>query len=243
MFTVKPGDRICIVGDSITEDVNVGGWYRPFMDNIRAYYHASPYATYPAGAGGVTLTPTFVTHPPPTLSGAGTGISGGQTADIIAAWSTLVTAFEPFDTIIIQLGINDWRHQPGTTQAATIANVNTLCSAAYGGKYRDLLWCGPCCGDLSVGEDWSSFGNAAQTNLDALNTAMSAAVIANGYTYVDWRTPFKALEQSSGFNPSHLGQGIFTVDGVHPGPANGQPLPNLGQRYLSSWTLPSVAIT
>lgn len=245
LFTIKRPDRICVVGDSITEDVNVGGWYRPFMDVVRARYSGSPRARFSklTGTAGQTLSKATAnvidtSNAQPILVGAGSGISGGQTADILAAWSTLVTAFEPFDTIIIQLGINDWRHS--TLEATTVANVQTLCDASHGGKYRDLMFIGPCCGDLGSGEDWSQFSGASQLAIDSLSAAMQTAVTGLGYTYVDWRTPFKALETTAGFNNSHLGQGVFTVDGVHPGPANGQPLANLGQRYMSSWALQKV---
>jgi hypothetical protein len=241
VFTFARGMSTLFLGDSITVDVNLGGYYRPLVSWAQARYPQSPQARFSKSPGGLFVYSQVVETAGPTFITGGSGISGGTTSDIIANWSTLVTPFEPFDCIIIELGINDWRHS--FSNATIQANVNTIMSAPYAGQFttkNPVLWVGPMCGDIGNGEDWSQFVTAGQLALDSACSTIQTAVLANGGVYADIRTPFKSWEQA-GNNPSHLGQGIMTVDGVHPGPTDGQPQPVLGQFLMCDWMLPSVA--
>jgi len=201
-LTIHNGDAICIVGDSITEDPILGHWFATTFQSL--------------------LT---AKSPGTTIVGAGSGIFGGTTDDIIANWSTLYTAFLPFNKAIIELGINDVRH--GFTVAHTQANVATIGGLIAASGVTKWAWIGPWLGDLGQGENWALYAaNPFQLAIDATNLGICSTILSLGQTFVDWRDYGKEWEPPN--NPTQAVDGIATVDGVHP-------VNPLGRDILGNW--------
>lgn len=221
-FAIRKSDVVCFLGDSITGDPTLGGWFAPLMATI----NSTP------GYAGVRWT-------------GGADGSGDTTGTTISLWSSLVTAFEPFDTIVIELGINDVRNMalnqsrgnPNGIYDPSVTDANVRAILTLASKYRQIMWCGPAWGvDANYGEAWRYWGRfdtadppvMFQIPLNLMSQIIGGICAETGQawsgktTYVDWRASVLAWERAH--NTGNAGNGVATVDGIHPNVAVGKPL-------------------
>ncbi len=240
---IRPGDRIGIIGTSLTSGIppttQPRGWWRDVLDYglplFRGYnaggrvtaLASSPFARTPA-----TVARPVIVHVPTVAE-----IAGAKVSDNVALWDTLVGNYGPIDTLIAEGNINDTYHD--TPEQDFRDSIQELFALALAAGATQILWLGAMFGYItgvnppnSPGEKWSLYaGDAFQLKIDQYNTWVSEEVATLGSRgmFVNLRPALQALEPT--VNPGDLGSGVYTSDGVH--------LTNLGLFKVAELARPS----
>lgn len=218
---INHGATVAFVGDSTSHTVT--GWYNGgFITTVNAAL--APVPAPPATFTGLKATFTGLkatvnrgTTAPPIVVVDG-GISGNTVANLDSRISALLTANTP-SVVFIAVGTNDILF--GTDPSAFSASYADVLSKIQAYQTGTPVAC------LSIymrGEQWgagpvwvdaTSIGFPAGTNalVDQFNGLISAACAAAGAIFIDTRSQFLQAEIIS--NPSQLGDGVFTMDGIH----------------------------
>jgi lysophospholipase L1-like esterase len=236
-FPIVAGDRVHVVGDSIT----FFGWATAtgsFFDQIAATWaNPSPAPIYSNSSGGKVVTgggTVVVANSQPTRRGitpTTSGIVGNKASDIAGAVASRIVAFNP-TKLIIEVGINDF-----------LASTDpTAFGISYDSIVTQTLSALPSCqimclSLLSYNEQWAAGpawpGDAVPTYDNAIQTVCTN----RGCTYVDLRTPLLAYEAAHNTpGPPGAGLGIVTSDGIHP-------IVTSGQVLMGTWVFANVTVT
>lgn len=225
-LTLRPGDVVSFLGDSITAGVGQGSYYAAnYIPTINAAYQkagtvmTTTLAQATTRAGAVSTSPLLAPQDyRPTVLNA--GVSGDTIAMMLARVNTDVIAHNP-TVVIIEGVINDVKNGTNLgTLAATCATLISTIKAALPGVR--MLWVGGFC----FGETYPSAG--ADIPTPSYNAVVATACANAGIPYVDVRTPQQAYEAIHNPPPTSVDTGIMCLDagppGVHPSAAVGQPV-------------------
>lgn len=225
-------DVIGLIGDSISSGFGVtNGWMFNFMPSVKGQ-------SFSMAPAGVPLRPSIGYAAQRFPSFVLDASPGRKVGDISPTIATILAPFIAMRTnvYIVQLGTND---AGALVPAATFATqVNTVCAAIVAAPfYKMMIWIGP----GFQGENWPDGANSLDTVLDGLrdkDTQLPSLISAYPNTsYVSWRQCRIAAENAK-TNPTHLGQGIYTSDGVHPFSAPSSANVVSGDQLLSDFTVP-----
>jgi len=217
MFTISPGMRLCPVGTSLTAgglpNGQPRGWWCDVFGvggrlstGMAAFTPVTALGVQTSGLARGSTSPPIAVHRPIIAE-----IGGAKLADNIASWSTLVTAYEPFDALIVEGNINDV--VAATNQTTFTNQVNQILDLGAG--YGQIFWMAAMLGDTGNGENDTLFGNAFNTSIDTYNTIIQTqmALRSSKYTFCNVRAAMKTWETTN--NTAHVGQGLLTIDGIH----------------------------
>ncbi|HET7560196.1 MAG TPA: SGNH/GDSL hydrolase family protein [Limnochordia bacterium] len=193
MFQLEDGQRVLMIGDSIT-DCDRRGNHKPL------------------GAGYVREIADLVAarYPERSIEFINQGISGNTVRDLARRWETDVLAYEP-DWLSISIGINDvWRQLDGRPEQAVLIDEyratygELLVKSTASGKTRLILM------ETSViGEQPDAEGNRL---LEPYNLCIRQLAAEYGAVVVPMRRAFfTAIARRP--------QQQWTTDGVHPNAA------------------------
>ncbi len=238
--TVRPGNKVVFVGDSIT----LAAWYAVtggLVDQINAQIPtvvAPRYATLAGGARAATLAPAAVaaTVAPVSIQSpirvVNSGVSGDETANIDAAVAARITDYNP-DVIVLLVGVND----------VNLLESTAFITTHYGSILSQIRAWSPtvpiaCLSILFIGELWGAgpvWANAKDTALNDANTAIQGLCATYNATYIDARARALTYETVNNAPAPGAASGILTSDGIHPNAT--------GKLQLGDWTIGSFTVT
>lgn len=225
MLRLANGDKLVIIGDSITEGQGQGTWYGPWLTGLQA--SGPPLVSIPAG-GAMTsgvASVTSVARNVNSLTVVNAGVAGNRLDQLLARLATDCIAQNP-TAVIVECAVNDIaQFTPPATYRGTHDTVlgNLIAAGISAAKIASVgVFCyNEIYPDTGVG----SFGAA----IDAQEAQTSASCAAVGVTYVDVRTPQQLYESLHNTPPPGAQTGILCLDGagargVHPNAALGIPM-------------------
>jgi lysophospholipase L1-like esterase len=237
-FPIVAGDRVHVVGDSITQF----GWATAagsFFAQVNATWATPALAPiYASSSGGKVVASggaVVIANSQPqgkAITATTSGVSGNKVADIQSAVASRIVAFNP-TKLIIEVGINDF-----------LASTDpTAFGISYDSIVTQTLSALPSCqimclSLLTFNEQWAAGPAWPGVAIDsAYDPAIQTVCTNRGCTYVDLRTPLLAYEVAHNTpGPPGVATGIVTSDGIHP-------IVTSGQVLMGTWVFANVTVT
>lgn len=236
-FTIVAGDRLHVVGNSITffgfasatgslfDQINAT-WPNPAMSQNPGRSTGSSGVVVSGANGAVVATQPTRKQTTDTTS----GVPGNKAADIAAAVASRIVAFNP-SKLIIEVGIND--QQASTNPAAFAASYDSIVTQTQSALPSCQIMC---LSLLSFNEQWVAGPAWPADSVVTYNNAIQTVCTNRGCTYVDLRAPLLAYEVINNSPPPGAGSGIETSDGIHP------IIPG-GQVNMGTWVFANLTVT
>lgn|SRR5678815_1983766 len=248
--TVRPGDQVVFVGDSITAAawMSVTGG---LVDQINAQIpvvNMPRVATVAGGAAIATLAPgaraatVAAVSTQSVIRVVNSGVPGNKAADIAADVAGRITNYNP-NVVVMLIGVNDAVNV--TSLASFQTSIHTILSTTRAALpsckivVLSILWWSE---QWAAGPVWNNFYDPPPSNptytpsIAEYNAILQSECAAVSGTYIDTRAPALAYEAANNTPAPGAVQGILTQDRIHP------TIP-LGQVQIGNWCIGSFTVT
>lgn len=225
-ISISGGNRIGVIGDSITAGNGVGvAWCSNtgcLFDQINTNWAAGTPATVPGKVNSSTSKQNStkaknnsVTPTRKSISTFTTGVSGDTSAQILAR-ITDITSLTPAPThVIVECITNDFVQ--GLSQVTFHSNCVSIWAAIRAAFPGVKLF------HIGIFSYYESYPDVTYgATIADWNSQLATLCTANTVEYIDVRASQQTYESINNTPPPGVIQGILTVDGVHPNANPGQ---------------------
>jgi hypothetical protein len=140
------------------------------------------------------------------------GVNGRHASELLRKIKTEIIDQNP-TILVLQVGIVDVTGLVKSTDDEFLGAYRGILSRMRAAKPDCQL---VCVSLFSAGEDWPSGANPFDVDADRKRDLTRQAAEEYGCTFIDARSEFMAWEAIN--NPSHLTEGVATIDGIHQTP-------------------------